>query len=589
MVRWIDRANDYDDWYLDIETTGLDRFKDSIVGLGWGVGGLQAYIPFHYGAYKNGMEWERALSHLGQAESYKHRKWFHNGVSFDIPFLSEHGWSLSGEFGDTYILSRLLNEHHGADLKGWVRDYLNIPAEDFKEAFPSARIWEAPLLNQAYYGCHDVEYLQLLKEYQMEHVKNAGLSKIVDLEFSLIPYISSMNIEGVAVDLDYYEKAKEKVTEVFHRAEKETALVWGEINLNSPKQVLVKLKDFGINVESTNAKIMKEYREESHEVDLLMKYKEIAKLKQAFVDKYADNFHDKNGFRVFPTFNQVGTETGRFSCREPNLQQLPKTKGAEFNLRGTFVPDEGHVMLAVDYSQQEMRIMAHLSKDEFLLKAYRENIDVHKLTASLIFNKPMERVSSLERTLAKSVGFGIIYGISEYGLARNIVDSDGKPLITVEDGKKFIDKYFKSIKGVDTFINTTKQFALDKGYTASMWGRKRRFPDLRVYKGKKYDFKYFKKEARGALRQAVNHVIQSTAADMTKAALLGIVQDNRLTQLGVRPRIQVHDELIFSIPKNNLDEARERVLDIMEHVMTLDIPLVAEATVYTRWGNSDEH
>ncbi|NMB17488.1 MAG: DNA polymerase I [Firmicutes bacterium] len=442
--------------------------------------------------------------------------------------------------------------------------------ERFGQGSPGAEASETEL----------VGFIGPLAERLEKSLADAGLLKLYqDMEMPLVPVLAGMEASGVAVDREHLEvlsvemeKELEELTErIYHLA--------GEpFNINSPKQLGVILFDkLSLPVlkktktgPSTSAEVLEELAEENEIAVHLLEYRQLAKLKSTYVDALPALIHPKTG-RIHTTFQQTVTATGRLSSIEPNLQNIPVRTPLGRRIRQAFIPGEPKwQLLTADYSQIELRVLAHMSKDEGLTNAFRKGEDIHARAAAEVFGVPMDQVDSELRDRAKAINFGIIYGISSFGLAK------GTGLSRTE-AQDYIDRYFARYPGVKTYIDETIKEGREKGYVTTLFGRRRYLPELNSKSWARRQF---------AERMAMNAPIQGTAADIMKLAMIGIHGKMKETQLQARMLLQVHDELVFEVPPHEVDQLARLVREVMENDLHLVVPLVVDIQVGENWRDT---
>ncbi|MDD5488629.1 MAG: DNA polymerase I, partial [Candidatus Omnitrophica bacterium] len=411
-------------------------------------------------------------------------------------------------------------------------------------------------------------------------ISKAGLKELYyDVEMPLVYVLASMEIEGVGIDKEYLARTSQ---ELGARIEKMSSKIYdiagGEFNINSPKQLqtvlfdkldlpVIKKTKTGASTDESVLVRLAEMHELPREI---LKYREISKLKATYYDSMHSLIDERTG-RLHTSFNQTGTVTGRLSSSGPNLQNIPIRTDLGRGIRKAFIPAEkGDVVFSADYSQVELRILAHLSKDKKLLEAFSEGEDVHSFTASEIFNVPRDKVTGKMRSTAKTVNFGIVYGISAYGLSKDLG-------IGIQEAQSFIDAYFKRYEGVRTFIEDTITSARDKGYVATILNRRRPIPDINSGNEKLRGF---------AERTAVNTPVQGSAADVIKIAMIGCWKEFRDTD--IKMILQVHDELVFEMPADKVDKAAIRIREIMEGALPLSVPLKVDMEYGSNWLDMEE-
>jgi DNA polymerase-1 len=319
---------------------------------------------------------------------------------------------------------------------------------------------------------------------------------------------------------------------------------------------------------STSADVLEAMRGSHQIVDIILEYRELSKLQSTYVDALPSQVNPKTG-RVHTTFNQTGTVTGRLASQNPNLQNIPTRTEIGRKVRQGFIAAPGTKLLAVDYSQVELRIVAHLAQDKAMMNAFSEGQDIHAATAAAIEDVPLEEVTKQQRRHAKAINFGLIYGMSPYGLTRT---TD----LTLAEAENFVKEYFREFPGVKAWLDKTRLDATRKGYVETLLGRKRYFPALAA--GTNYMVRQREE------REAINAPVQGTAADIIKLAMIRLPDALEKEGLKTRMILQVHDELIFEVPEEELEQAMRVVTQEMENAFELSVPLVTEARVGSNWG-----
>lgn len=321
---------------------------------------------------------------------------------------------------------------------------------------------------------------------------------------------------------------------------------------------------------STDASVLEGLRGLHPVIQPLLDYRQLTKLKSTYIDTLPALVNPKTG-RVHTTFNQTGTTTGRLSSSDPNLQNIPIRGELGRQIRRTFIAGDGSMLLSGDYSQIDLRVMGHLSRDAQLLAAFNRGDDIHRATASEVFGVPPSEVTTDMRRLAKTVNFGMLYGMSGYGLEQATE-------LSREEATQFITTYFEKYSGVKDYIEATKRQAREQGYVETVLGRRRYIPDINSSNG----------QVRAAAeRMAINMPIQGTSADIIKRAMIDIHREKRVRKLKSRMILQVHDELVFEVPREELEQMKELVLDIMPDALKLSVPVTVEVKVGKNWGEMD--
>jgi DNA polymerase-1 len=410
-----------------------------------------------------------------------------------------------------------------------------------------------------------------------DSVANANTQNVYDtIDLPLAPILLEMEDAGVRIDSGNLERFSERIAaQMQELAECIFGNCGHRFNINSPKQLgdvlfnkmgLPKPMKYGRGkVVSTAQDVLEELAEHHEAPRMVLEYRQLAKLKSNYSDSLP-LLADAQG-RVHTTYNAVGTSTGRLSSTNPNLQNIPIKTELGREIRAAFVPADGNVLLSADYSQIELRLMAHFSEDTLLLKAYRENVDIHTLTASEVFGVPIEAMDKTTRNRAKAVNFGIVYGISPFGLAQQLN-------IQPAEARTYIDRYFERYQGVRTFIDRTLEQVRQTQSVRTLFGRVRPIPDIASRNANMRGF---------SERTAVNTPLQGTAADLIKLAMIRIARELRERKLRTQMVLQVHDELVFDVPEAEVDEVRDLVKQAMEQVIELKVPIVADVGVGPNW------
>lgn len=414
-------------------------------------------------------------------------------------------------------------------------------------------------------------YPNLLQE--LKRMKSFHLFE--DIEMPLLFTLYDMEKQGILVKREALHEYALKLGERIAGVEQEIYERAGEtFNINSPKQLGTILFEkmrmpYGKKTKtgySTSAEVLEKLRFEDPIVELILEYRQLAKLKSTYADGLDSYIEEKDG-RIHTTFNQNITATGRLSSTEPNLQNIPIRMELGRQIRKVFVPEDGYVFLDADYSQIELRVLAHMSGDERLIEAYRENADIHRTTAALVFHTPYEEVTELQRRNAKAVNFGIVYGISGFGLSRDLN-------ISKKQAEEYIEDYFATYPGVKEFMDSLVAEGKSKGYVTSLFGRRRPIPELSA--------KNFMQRQFGE-RIAMNSPIQGTAADIIKIAMIRVAKRLKENQMQSRLILQIHDELLIETHKDEIEEVTQLLEEEMVHACELAVPLIAEVKKGNSW------
>jgi len=585
----------------DTETTALNPRHAQLVGLGccWGSQPTEvAYIPISHQQGKQ-LEKQEVLQILQPIlESEQYPKVLQNG-KFDRSILWRcENIDLAGVVFDTLLASYLLDPEGIHNLSHLAQKYLNLSVPTYNELVPKKQtIADVDIPSVAYYCGMDVYTTRRISYHLKEEL--AAIPPLhrllLEVEQPLEPVLADMEYCGIRVDTDYLASLSaklhqdlEKLAAQAHEAASE------EFNLDSPKQLSYLLfEKLGLNPKksrktksgnySTDAKTLEKLQGDHPVVDAILEYRRLAKLKSTYVDALQE-LVDPNTQRVYTHFNQTKTSTGRLSSSEPNLQNIPIRTAFSRQIRQAFIPEKDWLLVAADYSQIELRILAHLSQEPVLLDAYQNNRDVHTVTAQLLFDKDKEAVTDEERRLGKTINFGVIYGM---GAARFAQEAG----VSFKEGKKFIERLKEQYPAVFWFLEHTKREAISQGYVETILGRRRTFHfasrRLRQLQGCPVDEitpEQYQKIDQGdaqLLRAAANAPIQGSSADIIKKAMVEI--HNLLQPYQSRLLVQVHDELILEMPPGEWEQLRPKIQGMMENAVKLRVPLVVEAKVGKNW------
>jgi DNA polymerase-1 len=570
---------------VDLETTSPYPMWADLVGISLSYTPHQAfYIPLAHqnqGATQQlPLAW--VLEQLKPILEDRGMKKVGQNIKYDWIVLKRYGIHLQGIDGDTMIASYLLNPtKHNHNLGEIAQEYLDRSVTDYKEVVGTGvktlTFDQIELEKARDYSCEDADVTLQLSHLLFPKLAEGGMKDLFDqVEMPLVMVLAKMEMKGVRIDLDLLrEYSKEIEIQLQQKIERIYGLAGEVFNINSSQQLgkilfdklklpVVKKTKTGY---STDVDVLTKLSLQ-HDLPLeILGYRNLSKLKSTYVDAFPKLIHPKTG-RVHTSYNQTVTATGRLSSSDPNLQNIP-VRGEEGNrIRQTFIPEKGWSIVSADYSQIELRILAHLSQDETLIQAFQNNEDIHARTASEIFSVPMEKVTPPMRREAKVINFGILYGMSAYGLSQQLG-------IEPKIAQAYIDEYFKKYIGVQTYIEKSLEEARQKGYVMTLLHRRRYLPDIH--------------SPTVAIRQAtermaVNTPLQGTAADMIKVSMIHI--QNRIEELGLSTRMimQVHDELVFEVPEEELPKALPMIQNEMETVMDLSVPLKVSVHAGKNWA-----
>jgi len=569
---------------IDLETTSPYPMWADLVGVSLSYAPHQAfYIPLgHQGGTTQQLPLSWALEQLKPVLEDKEVKKVGQNIKYEWIVLKQHGIHLRGIEGDTMVASYLLNPtKHNHNLSEIAQEYLDRSVTDFKEVVGSGMkavtFDQIELAKARDYSCEDADVTLQLSRLLFPKLKEEGFKDLFDrVEMPLVTVLAKMEMNGVKIDLDLLQEySKEIETQLQQKTERIYGLAGEVFNINSSQQLgkilFDKLKLPVIKKTKTGASTDVEVLTKlslQHELPFeILGYRNLSKLKSTYVDALPKLIHPKTG-RVHTSYNQTVTATGRLSSSDPNLQNIPVRAEEGNRIRQAFIPEKRWSLVSADYSQIELRILAHLSQDETLIKAFQNDEDVHARTASEIFSVPMEKVTPSMRREAKVINFGIIYGMSGYGLSQQL-GTDPKI------AQAYIDEYFKKYTGVQTYIEKSLEETRQRGYAMTLLHRRRYLPDIH--------------SPTVAIRQAtermaVNTPLQGTAADIIKVAMIRI--QSQIEELGLSAKMimQVHDELVFEAPEEELQKAIPMIRDEMESVMDLSVPLKVSIHSGKNWA-----
>lgn len=509
-------------------------------------------------------------------------------AKFDAMILEQHGLTVSPIRFDTMIAEWLTDpatKHKG--LKDLARHRLGAEMTDIDELIGRGKAQrsfaEVPIDLAAPYGAADADMtLRLMPPLQRE-LEEKGLTRLMDLEMDLMPVIADMERAGVRIDVEFFRHMSQDLEAAMLRLEQTIYEIAGEVfNINSTQQlsdILFKklqlphegLKRIASGHYSTAADVLDNLKasDTTGIINAIIEYRELGKLKGTYVDALPQLINPVTG-RIHTNFSQTGAITGRLASSNPNLQNIPIRSEIGQQLRRGFVTEPGWSFLSADYSQVELRILAHISQDQTLLEAFRTDQDIHTATAATIYGIPPEKVTKNQRRFAKVINFGLIYGMGPFRLARETG-------LTLGEAETYVKKYFNQFPGIERYLEETRRKARIDGYVETLFGRRRYFP---VFKSTMSSAN--RQAVNRADREAVNHPIQGTAADIIKLAMIRLHAELK-ERYRARLLLQVHDELLLESPLEELDEVRELVVDIMSSAFKLDVPLKVEAETGSNW------
>ncbi|MDX2177284.1 MAG: DNA polymerase I [Candidatus Sumerlaeia bacterium] len=574
---------------IDTETTDLDPFAAELVGisLSWrpdqGV-----YIPVGHATGEAQLPLDEVRAELSPLFADGSVRWVAHHWKFDYKILKRAGFPVGAVASDTLVSAYLLQpdggQRTGLGLKNLALERLGVAMTPISELIGDGKgmltMAGTRIADASAYACADADLTLQLHHHFEPKLLDAGLAKLRDeVECPLTPVLADMELEGVRIDVPYFEAfGREAAADLQRIGEEVFALAGERFNINSPKQVGEVLFDkLGLKTarekktatgRSTDVSVLEELAKQHPLPAKLLEYRKLEKLRGTYIDALPKSVNPGTG-RVHTSYNQTDVATGRISSSDPNLQNIPVRSEEGQRVRRGFVPRAaGWSLLAADYSQVELRILAHMSGDAALRRAFETGGDIHRLTASLVFKVPPEEITSAQRSGAKAINFGIVYGMTSFRLANDLG-------ISRTEAQQFIDDYFAAYSGVRDFIERTKESARATGQVATMLGRRRSIPDMDSRNPNARAF---------AERIAVNTPIQGTSADMIKLAMIRLARRLAEERLDARMILQVHDELIFDVPDGELDKVKQLVPEEMARALPLSVPVKVDVECGANWA-----
>ena len=589
LEAWLERLNEAERFCFDLETTSLNYMDAEIVGIGVSLeAGEAAYIPVAHDYLDAPQQLDRkaVLAALKPLLEDPAKTKIGQNLKYDISVLANYDISVVGPFADTMLASYVLNStatRH--DMDSLALKYLGEKTISFEEiAGKGAKqltFNQIALEQAAPYACEDVDITLRLQDTLRPQVEREGrLAEVLDhLELPLISVLSRIERNGVAVDAERLYEQSQQLEQRIRELESEAFELAGrEFNLGSPKQLgqilfeeqkIPVIKKTPKGAPSTAEAVLEELALDYPLPKVIMQHRGLAKLKSTYTDKLPRLLNKKTG-RVHTSYHQAVTATGRLSSSDPNLQNIPIRTEEGRKIRQAFVARPGYRIVAADYSQIELRIMAHLSEDKGLLEAFAEGRDIHTATAAEVFGTSLEKVTADQRRSAKAINFGLIYGMSAWGLARQL-------RIDRSQAQTYIDRYFDRYPGVARYMDRIRTQAAEDGFVETVMGRRLYLPEIHSQN---------RNRRQGAERTAINAPMQGTAADIIKQAMIDVdawLAEGEFDALMV---MQVHDELVFEVAEAQVERFIEQVQARMQAAASLSVPLIVEAQSGANWDEA---
>ena len=589
LEKWISKIKKADAFAIDTETDSVEIVSANLLGISLSTKENEGcYIPIghKYEDCPEQLELDYVTKLLGPVIEKNQDKIVGQNLKFDIPILARHGIEISRFLGDTMLMSYVLNStatRHGMDRLADF--YLNYTTTKYTDVTGTASkqisFAEVKLDIATNYAAEDADITlrlfnvltPLLKE------KPIQLKLLRDIEYPLVHVLSRVEQNGAKIDKNKLAKHSEELSKKISEFSKQAFKIAGEeFNLDSPKQLLeILYEKQGLPVlkktpkgqPSTNEDTLQRLSEEYELPRIILKYRTLAKLKSTYTDSLIKIENPKTE-RIHTSYQQAVTSTGRLSSTEPNLQNIPIKTAEGRRIREAFIPEKGNVLISADYSQIELRIMAHLSEDKNLTHAFNNDIDVHSSTASEVFGVSIDDVTKDQRRSAKAINFGLMYGMSAFGLTRQLG-------IARDEAQKYLDAYFARYTGVRDYMDNIKAQAKEDKFVETIMGRRLYLNEINAANGLR---------RQAAERAAINAPLQGSAADIIKKAMLDIDMLINEEIRDVKMIMQVHDELVFECPKEAADEVMKEIKLRMENTVNLKIPLIAEAEIGDNWNEA---
>lgn len=586
---WIERLNFAPAFAFDTETTSLEFMEAKIVGVSFSDKlGQAAYVPcgHDYVGAPEQLSIEEVLGALKPLLEDTNKKKIGQNLKYDKSVLANYGVDLRGIAFDTmlesYVFNSVGSRHNMDDLADKYLGYKTVTFEELAgKGAKQLTFNQLQIETASHYAAEDADITYRLHEYFWPQlVKEPGLRRVLnDIEVPLISVLSKVERQGALVDAKLLGQQSVQLGERLVQLEREAfALAGEEFNLSSPKQLgailfdklqLPVLKKTPTGVPSTAEEVLQELALDYPLPKLLMEYRGLAKLKSTYTDKLPLMINPRTG-RIHTNYHQAVAATGRLSSQDPNLQNIPIKTEEGRRIRQAFVAPAGYKLVAADYSQIELRIMAHLSNDEGLLNAFSQGLDVHRATAAEVFGVSLDQVTGDMRRSAKAINFGLIYGMSAFGLAKQLH-------IGRQEAQQYINRYFERYPGVQRYMNEIRSLAHEQGYVETIFGRRLYLPDINASN---------KNLQAGAERTAINAPMQGTAADIIKKAMIAVDAWLPTSGLDAKMIMQVHDELVLEVADADVDAVCAGLEACMSQAASLSVPLVVETGVGLNWDEA---
>lgn len=574
---------------FDTETTSTNPLSAKLVGISLSIQEDEGYyIPVGHRTGEAQLSTDLVLDTLRPSLTDPKKGKIGHNLKYDGLVLSHHGLTPNPYTFDTMIAGWLVNPaSRNLGLKDMADEYLNVRMTHIEELIGKGKsqksMADVPVEEAAAYAAADAEVTLRLKPILQARLDKVNAAKLFkEIEMPLIPVLADMELAGIGIDIAFLEHMSGTLSQQIEEiAQKVFNAVGFSFNLNSTQQLSKALfetlrlrppdrrRRTASGHFSTSASVLEGIRRQHPVVSWVLEYRELSKLKSTYVDALPQQINPETG-RIHTSFNQTGSVTGRLASSNPNLQNIPTRTDIGRQVRYSFIASPGTVLLAVDYSQIELRIVAHMAKDEAMLAAFQAGKDIHAATAAAIYGVSIEQISKEQRRHAKAINFGLIYGMSPFGLTRT---TD----LTLAEAEDFVNAYFQEFPGVKKYLDEIRQLASRQGYVETLLGRRRYFPNLRTQSNTNI--------RNREEREAINAPIQGTAADIIKLAMIRLPLALKKAGIKARLLLQVHDELVLECPQSEISHTAQIVQEIMQNAYPLSIPLLTEARIGENWGS----
>jgi len=586
---WLERLKQADSFAFDTETTSLNTIDAQIVGISFAIHPNQAaYVPMahNYIGAPEQLSREYVLAQIKPLLESPHKTIIGQNLKFDMGVLANYGIEIKAPFFDTmlesYILDSASNRHN---LNSLALKYLGKNTISFEEiagkGSKQITFNQISIADAAPYAAEDADIvLQIHENLWPKIVENPTVKNVLlDIELPLIPVLLHIERNGVMIDCDLLATQSKEISERLATLEAQAfQLADAVFNLSSPKQLqeilyeklkLPILEKTPTGVPSTAEPVLQELALNFPLPKLILEYRSLSKLKSTYTDSLPKQINPKTA-RIHTCYNQAVTSTGRLSSTDPNLQNIPVRHEEGRRIRQAFIAPPGYKIISADYSQIELRIMAHLSEDPGLLTAFANDLDIHTATAAEVFGVSLDEVNSDQRRSAKAINFGLIYGMSAFGLAKQLGIERGL-------AQAYIDKYFTRYPNVQYYMDAIRNLAYTQGYVETLFGRRLYIPDIKSSQVQR---------RRGAERAAINAPMQGTAADIIKMAMIHLDNFLPTTGLDIKMIMQVHDELVFEVAEKDVEQAIKHIQHGMTSAVKLSVPLIVHISSGNNWDEA---